>query len=320
MKFLETHFDEYISEVKRSNNHSKIENLYDNFPETIEKLGNLIFYGPSGVGKYSQILYFLKKYSPSELKYEKKLNITYDKKQYFLKISDIHYEVDMSLLGCNSKLLWHEIYQQILDAINAKINKCGIILCKNFHDIHSELLDNFYSYMQENNSNQIHVKYILLTEQISFIPNSIINCCEILHFQRPSKTAYINCCKLKNLSINNLNSINNIKSLTIDISELNSPHKILCEKIIDEMNKPDTLKFQSFRDIIYDLLIYGLDIYECVWFILSYFINQNKIKQNRLADVLLKTYSFFKYYNNNYRPIFHLESYFFYLISIINEY
>ena len=31
---------------------------------------NTIIYGPTGVGKYSQMLYFLKKYSPSSLKYE----------------------------------------------------------------------------------------------------------------------------------------------------------------------------------------------------------------------------------------------------------
>jgi hypothetical protein len=320
MKLLATHFDDYIKDVKKYNIHPKIEQLYNNFPESIIDLRNLIFYGASGVGKYSQVLNFLRRYSPSELKYEKKLNVTYDKKQYFLKISDIHYEVDMSLLGCNSKLLWHEFYQQIMDAISAKINKCGIIVCKNFNQIHSELLDNFYSYMQDNNSNQLQVKYIIITEHVSFLPNSIINCCEIIHFQRPSKTAYLNCTNNKTLSVNNLNNINNIKSLIMSINELNMPHKILCEKIIKEIEKVDDLKFQNFRDILYDLLIYGLDIYECVWFILTYFVNNNKIPKDKLTNVLLKTYSFFKYYNNNYRPIYHLESYFFYLISVIHGY
>jgi hypothetical protein len=176
MKFQETHYEEYIQTVKKYNLHSKLEGLYEQFPTNLDKIGNLIFYGPSGVGKYSQLLYFIKRFSPTELKYEKKLNVTYDKKQYYLKISDIHYEVDMALLGCNSKLLWHEIYQQIVDAITAKNNKCGIIVCKNFHEIHNELLENFYSYMQDNNSSALHIKYIMLTEQISFIPNSLQNC------------------------------------------------------------------------------------------------------------------------------------------------
>jgi len=68
----------------------------------------------------------------------------------------------MSLLGCNSKLLWHEIYQQLVDIISAKTEKSGIIVCKEFHNIHSELLENFYSYMQNNNDSSINIKFILL--------------------------------------------------------------------------------------------------------------------------------------------------------------
>jgi DNA replication protein DnaC len=72
MKFYESHFEEYIIENKRENLHPKLEKLYSKFPKEINKLRNLIFYGPSGVGKYTQMLKAIKKYSPSELKYEKK--------------------------------------------------------------------------------------------------------------------------------------------------------------------------------------------------------------------------------------------------------
>jgi len=217
MKFLESHFEEYVNEVNKMNLHPKLEKCYVRFPDTLDKLGNLIFYGPSGVGKYSQMLHAIKKYSPSELKYEKKLSLTYDKKQYFFKISDIHYEIDMSLLGCNSKLLWHDIYQQIVDILSAKQNKIGIIVCKDFHNIHSELLENFYSYMQDNNSLLVSIKYILLTEEIGFIPDAVLNCCEIIHISRPTKVAYSKCAKQKipnNLSIEN---ITNIKYLHVTI-------------------------------------------------------------------------------------------------------
>ena len=110
----------------------------------------------------------IKQYSPSELKYEKKISITYNKQAYFFKISDIHYEIDMSLLGCNSKLLWHEIYIQLVDIISTKQDKSGIIVCKYFNEIHSELLDNFYSYMQ-NNTNSIDLKYILININLTKI-------------------------------------------------------------------------------------------------------------------------------------------------------
>ena len=56
----------------------------------------------------------------------------------------------MSLMGCHSKMLWNEVYNQIVDILLAKAEKSGIIVCKYFHEIHSELLDIFYSYMQSN--------------------------------------------------------------------------------------------------------------------------------------------------------------------------
>jgi len=316
MKFLETHFDEYTNEVLKQNLHPKLEKYWSKFPDTLDKFGNLIFYGPSGVGKYSQMLHSIKKYSPTELKYEKKLSLTYDKKQYYFKISDIHYEIDMSLLGCNSKLLWHEIYQQIVDILSVKNNKTGIILCKNFHNIHGELLENFYSYIQDNYPLTVNIKYILLTEEVSFIPEPILNCFEIINISRPSKTAYNKCSKQKISTDLSVENITNIKYLHVAIDELMYPHKIICDKIIKQMINVDELKFLTFRDLLYDIFIYNLDVSVCIFYILT----KIKIKTNDISNILLKTYSFLKYYNNNYRPIYHLESYLFYLISIIHGY
>jgi hypothetical protein len=318
MKFLESHFEEYVNEVKNFNLHPKIEKYYSRFPNKLENMCNLIFYGPSGVGKYSQLLYAIKRYSQTDLKYEKKMSLMYDKKQYFFKISDIHYEIDMSLLGCNSKLLWHDIYQQIVDALSAKTNKIGIIVCKDFHNIHSELLENFYSYMQDNNTSTIIIKFILLTEEISFIPDAILNCCEIIHMARPSKISYSKCTRKKVPNDLKVENIVNIKNLHTCIYDLMKPHKIICDKILKEMIDINELKFLKFRDLLYDIFIYNLDITDCLWYILTELIKSKKIKTNNMSDVLLKTYKFLKYYNNNYRPIYHLESYLFYLTRIIH--
>jgi hypothetical protein len=320
MKFLETHFEEYTNTVSNMNLHPKLEKYFSRFPNTLNKLGNLIYYGPSGVGKYSQMLHSIKKYSPTDLKYEKKLSVTYDKKQYFFKISDIHYEIDMSLLGCNSKLLWHDIYQQIVDILSAKADKTGIILCKDFHNIHSELLENFYSYMQDNNASAISIKFILLTEEISFIPDSILNCCEIIHISRPTKILYTKCAKQKIPSDLKVENIINIKYLHVSVNELTYPYKIICDKILKEMIEIDELKFLKFRDLLYDIFIYNLDITDCIWYILTKLIELKKIKRDDMSKILLRIYIFLKYYNNNYRPIYHLESYLFYLTGIVHEY
>jgi len=318
MKFYETHFEEYINENNRVNLHPKLDKIYEKFPKTLGELKNLIFFGPNGTGKYTQMLKSIKKYSPTDLKYEKKISLTYNKQQYFFKISDIHYEIDMSLLGCNSKLLWHEIYQQIIDIISAKIEKSGIIVCKYFHDIHSELLENFYSYMQQNFHSSINLKFIIITEEISFIPDNILNCCGIINVSRPSKISYVKCVKSKLPSKLKPENITNIKILRLYNEELMLQYRIICNKIINNLININDINYLKFRDILYDIFIYNLDITDCIWYILSTLIQQNKIKRESLSSILIKTYCFFQYYNNNYRPIYHVENYFLYLANLIN--
>jgi hypothetical protein len=318
MKFYETHFEEYISENNRIDLHPKLNKIYGQFPEILKNLKNVIFYGPSGTGKYTQMLKSIKKYSATDLKYERKISVNYNKQQYFFKVSDIHYEIDMSLLGCNSKLLWHEIYQQIVDIISAKTDKSGIIVCKYFHEIHSELLENFYSYIQQNTSLGVDIKFILITEELSFIPDNILNCCEVISVPRPTKILYTKCSKSKLPCKLKTENITNIKMLHLYNEELMLQYRLICNKIIHNLLNINDLHFLKFRDILYDIFIYNLDISDCIWYILSRLVELKFVNKEHLSDILIKTYCFFQYYNNNYRPIYHVENYFLNLAKIIH--
>ena len=108
--------------------------------------------------------------------------INSSKNEHILKISDIHYEIDLENLTCNSKILFNDIYNNIIDVIQSSKLKIGIILCKNFHKINNEILEIFYSYMQKNLISNIILKFILITEHLSFIPNNIQDICKILYY------------------------------------------------------------------------------------------------------------------------------------------
>jgi Cdc6-like AAA superfamily ATPase len=316
MKFYESHFEEYI---QNPSIHNKLNKIYEKFPSNLKDLKNIILYGPSGVGKYTQMLYIIKPYSPSELKYEKKISITCNKSLYYFKISDIHYEIDMSLLGCQSKLLWNEFFSQIIDIINAtKSNNIGIIVCKYFEKINNELLENFYSYMQTLFNNNIYIKFIIITEEISFIPENILNACQIINVERPSNNIYNKHFKNNFEKIENT-QISNIKILKAEISNFNT-YSLICNKIIDQLINYKGLKFIAFRELIYNIFIYNINIFDIIWYILSELIKINKITQKNITPIIKKTYQFLQYYNNNYRPIYHLESYLLYLITEIHEF
>ena len=58
------------------------------------------------------------------------------------------------------------------------------------------------------------------------------------------------------------------------------------------------MQFPQLRDLCYDIFIYNLDIYECVWYIIKVLTNEKKIPDEKICDVLLAAYNFFKYYNS----------------------
>jgi hypothetical protein len=340
MKFYESHYEDYIDSIKENNLHPELKIVHDNLPKSISEFGNMIIYGPTGIGKYSQALNILQKYSSSNLKYDKKITTQTEKQDYTYHISDVHYEVDMAMLGCNSKILWRDVYMQIVDIITVKNDKSGIIVCKNFHMIHAELLDIFYSYMQQHSAS-ICIRFIIITEHVSFIPNNIIQSCNIINLLRPTRKQYSmvtnsrfdydfinrhnNTTNGNILDIINVNEIVNckeVKSFAI-IKDGKIPKDIfnvICDNVIEEMKNHNKLSFVGFRDAIYDMLIYNLDITECIWYILYYFIQNETMRDADVSDILDRCYMFLKYYNNNYRPIYHLESILFYFITKIYHY
>ena len=360
MKFYESHYEEYLESRDKYNLHPELSDTLSTLPKNSNQFGNLIIVGPSGVGKYTQALSIIRRYSSSDLKYDKKITILTEKQNYMYHISDIHYEIDMSLLGCNSKILWRELFSQIVDIIAVKTDKIGFILCKNFHLIHAELLEVFYSYIQQYShyKSAIKIKFIILTEHVSFMPNNIIQSFAILNIKRPSKDQYLNVSYQSEIDANkstleqftqkvssnykiNVNEPYNetaknifdkisaseiinckeIKSFT-SIQDGKVPKdifNIVCDNIIAELISPNKLSYANFRDAAYDMLIYNLDITECIWYILYFFMQSGKLHGNKLSDVLDRCYVFLKYYNNNYRPIYHLESMLFYLLTKLDK-
>ena len=67
MKFYESHYEEYIQSLNNYNIHPELKPIFKNLPDKISDLGNLIVYGPSGVGKYTQTLHMIKKLTKHKL-------------------------------------------------------------------------------------------------------------------------------------------------------------------------------------------------------------------------------------------------------------
>jgi hypothetical protein len=183
--------------------------------------------------------------------------------------------------------------------------------------------------------NSARLKYIIITEHIGFIPDNILNNCKIIHVPKPSLTNY-NKCLIKNNEYDNLKIKNNAyiiphisenlvlekgkkKEIHSSLNIHSQPHEKLCNNILEHIKNPDNISFISMREMLYDILIYNYDLGECIWYIVNDLIKENYLNVINLSDILIHTYTSLQYYNNNYRPIYHLENYIYNLITNIHK-
>jgi hypothetical protein len=369
MKYYETSYEEYIKSSRKYDIHPELAPVIGQIMDINSLCPNLIIYGPSGVGKYTVALRILEKFSPSGLKHFKRMTIhsasnaatsSVKNIDWSIRISDIHYEIDFSLLGCEPKKVWNDTFFQIVDVVSMSKEKVGIILCKNFHTIHSELLEVFYSYVQHCRLLNFRITFFFLTEHVSFLPSNIVECSQIIPVSRPSDEAYIRLAeqggivhysgtklskfenrisrvgisdaKMKSFARDNMRAVSkdaimNLKE-TQYLALADSPDQlpkelfnIVCDSIVDIIDaagdKSVEMDYAKFRNHLYDVLLYGVDITECIWYILNHYVESGKLSEAAISDIMPRMHTFLKYYNNNYRPIYHLESIFVYLITKI---
>ena len=346
-------FVDYLESNKSFNLHKELNKVIDDFSPNLADLNHIILHGPSGVGKYTQALSIISKYSESNLKYEKKTIITVNKDQYYYKLSDVHIEIDMKLLGPNSKVLWINIINELHNIVNSLNRKNFIILCKNFDKIRDELLEIFYGYLSRFEEKSINFKYMIITENPSCLPEEILNICMMIPVKRPSasdhkklreanrasasvnsasansasaNSASVNSAtlrKIKSLSKSKLKSISNLKELTnFDITSetkfLDSEENIV-DKLFTVINDYQSLSIKTLRNDIYDIFTYNLCMKKCIKKLIFRILNEMDLSLNKIKEIFLETNNFYKLYNNNYRPIYHIENLILTFIKIIHE-
>ena len=334
LNIYETHFELLFKSVDSFNFHHSLTPSFNNF----------IFFGPSGAGKYSQMILFVRNFSPSLLKYQNKLFSNLDKQHdLFINISDIHFEIDMGLLGCNAKVLWHDLFTQIVDFISLKPHKKGFIVCYNFQDIHNELLDVFYSYFNPLSIrfNHIQLKFIILTQHISFIPNNILSLSKIISFSLFHNTLqhnhtinhnhihnHIHIHTLHNHNQDNHNQDNHNQ----DNHNQDNHDKLTLPTILHNHDNHDDVfitishnilsffihnkhlsffHFYAFRDTLYDILIYNIDPFLIFSFITFKLIHLKLIHHSFISHLLSFLHLSLLHFSNNYRSFFHIELIFF---------
>jgi hypothetical protein len=249
-----------------------------------QKFKNLIIYGPPHCNKYIYALSLLSQVSPSNLSYEKKITVVYNNNETIYRMSDVHIEINFEFLGCIAKNLWATIFQDIKQIVG---NKEFYIVCNNFSSVNNELMENFYTYINNDSPN---IKFILLTDNISCIPEEVVNASLCYPIKR--------------------GSIITQKDVKIKTQ--------FVEKIVEFILDSETFNIKSLRNILYELLIYQEDVYIFMFELLKEVNNHVLIEPQKMIKLLNETKKILKLFNNNYRSIYHLENFIITIISAIS--
>ena len=90
-------------------------------------------------------------------------------------------------------------------------------------------------------------------------------------------------------------------------------------KSLNNITNYEDMCFYQLRDVLYDLFIYDINVSESIWYIINDLESKGLLDNQKMSKTIKKSYEFFKYYNNNYRPIYHLENYILNIIKIVYE-
>ena len=244
-----------------------------------------IIYGTTGSEKEQLVEDYLKRISPSSLKYERKLIYDGPKTQVLIRVSDVHYSVDLSLLKCGGLLAWHNVIDLIRGSIAARGKRMGLVLCYAAEECSTDILQAISHCLGRVFGRTVRVFFWLITSSISCLPQRIVSNCRMHRISASTTTSP-------------------------SWKEVSSKH--MASLIFAEIRKADGLMISELRECLYCNEIVLLTIHDIVWPLLRMVISQRATDGKPvaipelccLAKVCL---SCCQGYENSYRPIFHLE-------------
>lgn len=241
---------------------------------------NIMFYGCYDAELYAHAVNHIKTKSPSSLSYDKKIIVTFNNDDYIYRISDVHIEINFEFLGCIAKNLWAAIFSHIEELA---ASKHFTVLCRNFCSVNNELIDNFYTYM-----NQSNISFVFLVHNISCLPKELVDACHLIPLKRVANS------KLKKERITHT----------------------YVEKVFELIT--NTFNVKIARNMLYDILIYQIDVYDLFYQLLKKINSELNPSDEKKIKLLIEVNIILKLFNNNYRSIYHLENMILSMITILS--
>jgi DNA polymerase III delta prime subunit len=291
-------------------------NLIDKLNNLCKKdISNILFYGPSNVGKMTLVNSLLNTYYKTQI-IEKtniiKLNsrdIKFNSSKYYFKIILNNYY--------NKKNF--DLLIKYLCENNEVNNKCKLIIIKNIEFIE---LDSFKIVKNIIEKKYNSIRFIFITSKLSKINDFIKGFFLLIRVPKPCKQELFEHIKTIYPTISK-SKITKVLKETSELTEIfmkleiniinsyNDPYITKSNKLVKLIESKKTSNILKIRELIYDLMAKNYNLNKIYIHIFKSLINSNYDNVTKLN--IIKLYS--KYNNNNFKNIIHIESL---LINIMN--
>jgi hypothetical protein len=122
---------------------------------------------------------------------------------------------------------------------------------------------------------------------------------------RPSRETYAAC-----LNVPIPETITNLKTVMNRQPNID-PIQVTCTKLLHSIQTLD-FTMSELREDLYTILVFNLNVERICLYLITHLKTENKL------SMVKETVLFLQYFNNNYRPIYHLEKYIYSLMTIVH--
>lgn len=124
----------------------------------------------------------------------------------------------------------------------------------------------------------------------------------------------------KGFTKNEISKISNIKDYVFNnaVSGIDYNKKIV-SALLDTIKHHESLDIKILRNQIYYIFTYNLCVKTCIKDLLFSILKVFELSSIKIKKIFQEINNFYKLYNNNYRPIYHIENLVITLIKIIHD-
>lgn len=245
----------------------------------------MIVYGQNPRASHEVITEYLAPYSPTNLKYKRKITYHGSKLDHVISVSDVHYAIDVPSINIEGLSAWFAALDLVRNSIVAQGRTSGLIVLYGLDQATNNLIAAVEQQIGQQLTTEVRLYCWIETRSLTCLPYSMLQFCNIV----TASTSYQAKPTWRDSTIDNI-----------------------ADLIISEVQKGNKASIVLIRQHLYNVITSTLTIHDLVWPLLGKFVDCLSetaiLPLEMLEEITIKCICSCSTASSGYRPILHLET------------